>query len=265
MKSKFLKTLAWAASLTLLVVMGCKTTKTPVAKTEVPIVDTIALASTYHQSITSMSCQFNMQLLGNKFFSLSGSLQSVHNKELMVSVKALFGIEVVRIYCTPTRAVLIDRIGRRICDMPFDVLTPELGTDFYGLQGLLTNRLFDPDQNNYANFTLHVVQNDWVLTHHGKYQTEFVIQGGKFLQRSIIRSIETGDYMMATYAALTETDGILFPTTAQYVYYSKDRSNSVDVTFQRLQFNQVSNMNVDIPANYKTVTVEELKKQLLSL
>ena len=269
MKNKHLKALAWIASAVLLVLVGCKTTQSTTTPKQVvaetPKVDTLAIATSYHQNISSLSAQFSMQLLGNKLFTLSGQLESVTDKELMVSVKALFGIEVLRIYCTPTQAVLIDRIGRRICQMPFSELAPELGTDFYGLQGLLTNRLFDPDQNNYANFTLTTTSGDWMLTHQGKYQTEFLLQAGKFLQRTIIRSVAKGDYLMATYGAVTDNGGIQFPTTAKYVYYSKERSNSVDVTFQQIKFNQVTPLNVSIPTGYKTVTVDELKNQLLSL
>jgi ribosomal protein L32E len=51
----------------------------------------------------------------------------------------------------------------------------------------------------------------------------------------------------------------------QYVYYSKERSNSVDVTFQSISFNQKSELNWQMPSGYKTVTVEELQKELLTL
>lgn len=261
-----LKKISWGFLVALLLLTaGCKSTA-PQAKRQVATAsDTIAIASRYHNSLNSVSAQFKMELLGNKLFTLSGSIQSVTDKELMVSVTALFGIEVLRIYCTPTQATLIDRIGRRVCDMPFSELAPELGTDFYGLQGLLTNRLFDPDQNGYANFALDQVNGDWILTHNGKYQTEFLLQQGRLLQRSIIRSYSKGDYLMATYSQFTEKEGITFPTKAQYLYYSKERSNSVDVTFQNPQFNGVSNLNFSIPNGYKTVTVQELKNQLLSL
>ena len=149
--------------------------------------------------------------------------------------------------------------------MPFSELASELGTDFYGLQGLLTNRLFDPDRNHFANFTLDVVGSDWMLTHNGKYQTEFLLQGGKFLQRSIIRSFSKGDYLMATYSNLQLVQEHEFPMAVQYVYYSKERSNSVDVTFQSISFNQKSELNWQMPSGYKTVTVEELQKELLTL
>lgn len=266
MKNKHLKILTWVACTALLVLMGCKTTKVQVATPAEEIQPkTPSITQTYHQNIGSIHCQFNLILQGNKFLSLSGTLQSVTNKELMVSVKAILGIEVMRIYCTPTKAVLIDRLGRRVCEMPFEELEPELGTDFYGLQGLLTNQLFDPDQNQYANFTHTQKDGNIILTHNGKYQTEFLIQGGTFLQRSIIRSVEKGDYLMATYSAITEVSGTQFPSKAQYIYHSKERNNTVDVTFNRIQFNQLNQLDFEVPGNYKTTTVNELKKQLLSL
>ncbi len=265
MKHNSLKTVIWTISLVFLALTGCKTTQQPTqAPSVAPQVDTIAIAKNYHQSITSMSAQFKMQLTGNSLLSLSGTLQSVTDKELLLTVKALFGIEVLRLYCTPERAVLIDRMGRRVCDIPFAQLEGELGTDFYGLQGILTNRLFDPGRNDYADFTLDVIDGNWMLTHNGKYQTEFLIQGGSFLQRTIIRSIQKGDYVMATYSAPTSQNGWLFPSQVQGVYYSKERSNSVDVTFMNLSFNQLNTLNFEIPAGYKSVTVAELKKQLFS-
>lgn len=257
-----MKKTGWILACYLILITGCKTAQKQSTQRSITTIDTIEVASKYHASIQSMSAQFKMQLLGNQLFSLSGSIQSVTDKELLVSVQAIFGIEVLRIYCTPTQATLIDRLGRRTCSMPFSELEPELGTDFYGLQGLLTNRLFDPDQNNYKNFTYDIINGDWLLTHNGKYQTEFLLSQGSFLQRSIIRSYRSGDYLMATYSGLQEKDGIQYPMQAQYVYYSKERSNSVDVTFQNVSFNQAASINFSIPAGYSTVTVAELKKQL---
>lgn len=265
MKQNLFKKISWGIALLLLVLTGCKTTQQPTALKKATANDTILMASQYHYSVQSLSARFSMQLLGNKLFTLSGNLQSVTDKELLITVQALFGIEVLRIYCTPTQATLIDRIGRRVCDIPFSELAPELGTDFYGLQGLLTNRMFDPEQKNYTTFTLDHVNGDWLLTHNGKYQTEFLLQSGKWLQRSIIRSLSKGDYLMATYSNFTEVNGISYPVKAAYLYYSKERSNSVEVTFQNVQINQTNNLSFSIPAGYKTVTVQELKKQLLSL
>lgn len=260
------KTILWMVGISLCLLTSCKTTKQASTVRNVPTTtDSITTAGNYHEQIKGLTAQFKMQLLGNKLFSLSGTIESVTDQELMVSVKALFGIEVIRIYCTPDHAILVDRIGKRICSMPFSELASELGTDFYGLQGLLTNRLFDPDRNNFANFTLDVVGSDWMLTHNGKYQTEFLLQGGKFLQRSIIRSFSKGDYLMATYSNLQLVQEYEFPMSVQYVYYSKERSNSVDVTFQSISFNQKSELNWQMPSGYKTVTVEELQKELLTL
>lgn len=263
---KTLKTICWIVGISLCLLTACKSTQKTATTAYTPsTIDSISSAGQYHQHIKSLTAQFKMQLLGNKLFSLSGTIESVTDKELMVSVKALFGIEVIRIYCTSEQAVLIDRIGKRVCSMPFSELAPELGTDFYGLQGLLTNRLFDPDGNQYANFTLDVVDTDWILTHNGKYQTEFLLQDGRFLQRSIIRSFSKGDYLMATYSNLQATEGIEFPMQMQFVYASKERSNSVDVTFQSISFNKSNQLNWQMPTGYKTVTVQELQKQLLTL
>ncbi len=266
MKNKSLHKVVWIAGVLLCLLAGCKTTQQTKQVTTGPVMaDSIAMVSNYHYSVNSLSATFKMQLLGNQLFSLSGNVESVTDKELMVSVKALFGIEVLRLYCTPDYAVLVDRIGKRICQMPFSELAPELGTDFYGLQGLLTNRMFDPDHNQFANFTLDVVDGNWQLIHNGKYQTEFLLQNGSFLQRSIIRSYSKGDYLMATYSGTQQIEGILFPMQAQYVYYSKERSNSVDVTFQSVKINQKSQLNWETPTGYKTVTVAELQQQLLTL
>ena len=266
MKNKTLHKIAWIAGLLLCILAGCKTTQPNKGISKQPVTaDSIAMASNYHYSVGSLSATYKMQLLGNQLFSLSGSIESITDKELMVSVKALLGIEVVRLYCTPEYAVLVDRLGKRICQVPFSELAPELGTDFYGLQGLLTNRMFDPDHNQYANFTLDVIDGNWQLVHNGKYQTEFLLQNGSFLQRSIIRSYSKGDYLMATYSGTNEIDGIIFPTQAKYVYYSKERSNSVDVTFQSVQFNTKKQLNWEMPTGYKNVTVAELQKQLLTL
>lgn len=268
MKHSILKTIGYSLLISLFALFSCKTVQKQVVTTEETPVkeDTISMVKKEQQGISSISAQFKLEIEGYNLFSFSGTAYSIIDKEFMISIKALFGIEVMRVYCTPTKAVVLDKLGRRYCEVPFELLEPELGTDFYGVQGLFTNRTFDPDKNNYANFTIDVVNGDWIMSHNGEnFQTEFLLQAGKHLQRSIIRSVKTGDFFMATYTDLREQNGITFPYKYQFLFQSKKQNNAVNVTFQQLQFNQTNAIDFEIPAGYKAVTVEQLQKELMSL
>ena len=267
MKQNFLKTIGYCLLVTLFALFSCKTVQRQVVTAEETPAkeDTIAIVKKEQQGITSISAQFKLEIEGYNVFALSGTAYSIIDKEFMISIKALFGIEVMRVYCTPTKAVVLDKLGRRYCEVPFELLEPELGTDFYGVQGLFTNRTFDPDKNNYENFTVDVVNGDWIMTHQGDFQTEFLLQAGKHLQRSIIRSVKSGDFFMATYTDLREQNGITFPYKYQFLFQSKKQNNGVNVTFQQLQFNQTNAIDFEIPDGYKAVTVEQLQKELMSL
>lgn len=267
MKHNILKTISYSLIVSLFALFSCKTVQKPILTAEETPVkeDTIAMVKKEQQVVNSISAQFKLEIEGYNAFSLNGTAYSVIDKEFMISIKALFGIEVMRVYCTPTKAVLLDKLGRRYCEVPFELLEPEIGTDFYGIQGLFTNRTFDPDKSNYTNFTIDVVNGDWIMTHNADFQTEFLLQAGKHLQRSIIRSAKSGDFFMATYTDLREENGITFPYKYQFIFQSKKKSQGVNVTFQQLQFNQMDAINFEIPSGYKAVTVEQLQKEFKSL
>ena len=141
------------------VLVGCKTQKQTretlnetVAEEIVPKVDTVKLISSYQSQIKTVTAQYQIYLTGNNNMSIRGMISSEHNKSLTVSIQMLLGIEIARIHCTPDSIWALDKLSQRYYEADFKTFEKELGTNFYGLQALLTNRTFDPEGLDFARF-----------------------------------------------------------------------------------------------------------------
>lgn len=143
-------------ALLLLALNACSTRKHAIADRENEAA-TPALSSTQarqmleQQSLAwsgsySAKTRFNFTL-GQKTFSLSGTLRLKHNEALQISLQVpLLGMEAARIEVSPQRILVLDRIHKKYVEEPIERLSSLSGTglDFYSLQALLTATLFRP-------------------------------------------------------------------------------------------------------------------------
>ena len=250
------------------VLVGCKTQKqhrngevsqeTP--EEIVPKVDTVKMISSYQSGIETVSAQYQIYLTGNKSMSIRGMISSEHNKSLTVSIQMLLGIEIARIHCTPDSIWALDKLGQKYYEADFKTFEKELGTNFYGLQALLTNRTFDPEGLDFANFTVDKVEENYILALNKDMYTEFIVENGKYLTRSLLKKNNSGSYLMTNYSNFLPIGEFFFPAKVDCVFQSKDKSNTVSLNFSSVNINQKSNLTFSIPANYRKADMSQLIK-----
>lgn len=248
------------------VLVGCKTQKesrqaTTLSEAQeeiVPKVDTVKLISSYQSEVKTVTAQYQIYLTGNKSMSIRGMISSEHNKSLTVSIQMLLGIEIARIHCTPDSIWALDKLSQRYYEADFKTFEKELGTNFYGLQALLTNRTFDPEGLDFANFTVNKVEENYILALNKDMYTEFIVEGGKYLTRSLLKKNNSGSYLMTTYANFLPVGEFFFPSKVDCIFQSKEKSNTISLNYSSVNINKQSNLTFSIPANYRKADMSTL-------
>ena len=253
--------------LLLSVLVGCKTQKQvtqvnelsePVEEVVIPKIDTVKMISSYQSGINTVTAQYQIYLTGNKNMSIKGMISSRHNESLTVSIQMLLGIEIARIHCTPDSIWALDKLSQKYYEADFATFQKELGTDFYGLQALLTNRTFDPERLNFENFTVDLVEENYVLAQNKDMYTEFIIEGGKYLTRSLLRKNNSGNYLMTSYSSFLPVGEFVFPSKVECIFQSKEKANTVTLNYSNISINGSSNLTFSIPTNYRKADMSQL-------
>lgn len=248
------------------VLVGCKTQKqnkeslTEVQEEIITEMDTIKMLSSYQKEINTVTAQYQIYLSGNKSMSIRGMLSSEYNKSLTVSIQMLLGIEIARIHCTPDSIWALDKLSQKYYEADFATFSKELGTDFYGLQALLTNRVFDPERLDFANFTVDMVEENYILALNKDMYTEFIIEGGNYLTRSLLKKNNSGSYLMTTYSNFLPVGEFMFPSKVDCIFQSKEKSNTISLNYSSVSINQKSNLTFSIPASYRKADMSTLIK-----
>lgn len=224
----------------------------------VQIIDTVQMVSSYQNEINTVSAQYQIYLTGNKSMSIKGMISSVHDKSLTVSIQMLLGIEIARIHCTPDSIWALDKLGQKYYEADFATFAKELGTDFYGLQALLTNRTFDPEKSNFSNFTVDLVEENYILALNKEMYTEFIIENGTHLTRTLLKKQKSGSYLMTTYSSFLPIGEFVFPSKVDCIFQSKDKSNTVTLNYSSVSINKGSNLSFTIPAYYRKADMSAL-------
>lgn len=226
----------------------------------VQVVDTVQMVSSYQNEIKTVSAQYQIYLTGNKGLSIRGMVSSEHNKSLTVSIQMLLGIEIARIHCTPDSIWALDKLGQQYYEADFKTFEKELGTNFYGLQALVTNRTFDPEGLNFANFTVDTVEDNYILALNNDMYTEFIIEGGKYLTRTLLKKNNSGSYLMTNYSSFLPIGEFVFPSKVDCIFQSKDKSNTISLNYSSVSINKNSNLTFSIPAYYRKADMSQLIK-----
>lgn len=226
----------------------------------VQVVDTVQMVSSYQNEIKTVSAQYQIYLTGNKGLSIRGMVSSEHNKSLTVSIQMLLGIEIARIHCTPDSIWALDKLGQQYYEADFKTFEKELGTNFYGLQALVTNRTFDPEGLNFANFTVDTVEDNYILALNKDMYTEFIIEGGKYLTRTLLKKNNSGSYLMTNYSSFLPIGEFVFPSKVDCIFQSKEKSNTISLNYSSVSINKKSNLTFSIPAYYRKADMSQLIK-----
>jgi hypothetical protein len=90
--------------------------------------------------------------------------------------------------------------------------------------------------------------------------TEFIVENGKYLTRTLLKKNNSGSYLMTNYSNFLPVGEFFFPAKVDCIFQSKDKSNTVSLNYSSVSINQKSNLTFSIPANYRKADMSQLIK-----
>ncbi|MDR3327688.1 MAG: DUF4292 domain-containing protein [Prevotellaceae bacterium] len=102
-----------------------------------------------------------------KSFSVRVNIKIIKDKDIVISILPILGVEIFRLQLTPQRFYVFDKFNRQYCENTYENLSRELRTDisFKNLQALLTNQLFTlSGEDTISGFNIIQFAEKYILT-----------------------------------------------------------------------------------------------------
>lgn len=250
----------------LLVFSGCKVTKPAIVA--VPLSESETLAQKMqvkNAAIKTIDASRVIFTIPNNDVTIktNGSMKVVVDSCMVLSFQALFGIEVVRVKLTKDSVLIIDRLNQRYFSDSFAVISSlaNIPIDYFSLQGLMLNRVFDPaKENNFKNFVssesdqMHSLQ-----LASSSFHTQFLIDQNYALKRTFVSSNDNSVSLMAEYSNFNGVNGIDFPFATNLFLSTASRQLSADYAVEKVDFNTQVEVKTIIPSKYKRIYLSDIK------
>lgn len=272
-------------ALLLLAMTACSTRKHAIAEREnapavTPATSKEARKILEQQSLAwagsyTSKARFNFTL-GQKTFSLNGTLRLKHNEALQISLQVpLLGMEAARIEATPERIIIIDRLHKRYVEEPIEHLSTLSGTglDFYALQALLSATLFQPGTKDFTlddamamKFSTREAENIYRLTASGQ-GLNYTFDLDATSQRIAAATVaKTGSRYACTwqYAGYENTGTRAFPTRIKAQFNGGKTTLSLELGLNKLE---ASDWKADTSpsSRYQKIELADILKLLSAL
>ncbi len=215
---------------------------------------------------------------GGEKLSVGGSVKMKEDEYIQLSLVAVGIVEAARIELTPKRLLIVDRIGRRYVDVPYDELgfLDESKIDFYTLQAIFRNELFLPGVK-------HVGSGDVLefKVSRGADRATLTANAGKRLGCSFLTALVSGlieesaihavskkkhNYeMKCTYADFLPLGNKLFPAKMAVSLQGTEKPVTASFEFSRWETSAGNYKPVAVSDRYKRLEASDILKLLLTL
>jgi hypothetical protein len=268
----------WLACISLLLFNACKaprrvsTVESPTLKTSKSFFEGVERQALTFHTLTART-RFSIWWGGNNEMSSRVDLKMVKDSAFQFSIQPLFGLEVARIEFGRDTLKAMDRMNRQYLVAAYDDLKQDvpLAFNFYNLQALFTNRIFEPGRRaltaaRYGRF--HLAQRDGAMEAYIRDALRllyvFRADGDEKLLNTSISLPNAGFRLKWAYSDFQRTEGgTPFPMQMDVSLNNQAKAIAgAGITFSRLQTDIPLRMDFPIPANYKRVGLADLLKLL---
>lgn len=216
--------------------------------------------------------------VGNQQMTLTGNLKMKRDDCIRLQLMAFGFVEAGRLEFTPEYVMIIDRINKQYLKVPYSHLEflRNSGIDFYVLQALFWNELFQPGKQQLSdgslrNFTADAgADNDVVVAmESGKLSYRWLTDRSSHLVKMANVKFSDryrGNYQLNwDYTDFKRNGAALFPMTHQVDFSTPKK----DVKFE-MRLNYMGNEDswetrTTLPGKYRQVEVDEILRRFMAL
>ena len=279
--SSFLKVAVVAMPMAL---ASCKTTKNVVTEPK-PVTQEMLQTKEILQKVNDNSqnskfitskIRFQVQI-GNQDLSLTGNLKMKRDDVIRLQLMAFGFVEAARLEFTKDYVLLMDRINKQYLRASYEQVDflRNSGLNFYSLQALFWNELFQPGQAQLNNELLEKFQTniggDDVIISMGEgnmnYKWLANQSDGKIRMANILYKdrIHGNSQLNWDYSDFKTFDVKSFPMENKIIFTSNNKEVKINMTLNYVGTDSDWETRTSISSKYKEVSVDDILRRLMSL
>ena len=229
----------------------------------------------YAKFITS-KVKFSVEV-GNQQLTLTGNLKMKRDDVIRLQLMAFGFVEAGRLEFTKDYVLIMDRINKQFIKASYNQLDflRNSGLNFYSLQSLFWNELFQPGKSKVTDELLNNYQTDLIgedaiiSMENGKLSYRWLAdkEGALIKMANIMYEDKIrGDYQLNwDYEDFRANGKRLFPFTHNILFNTPGKAIKMGMTFNYVGNDEEWETRTEISGKYREVTVDEILRRFMAL
>ena len=282
MKSLRIMKLA-AAAMTIAMVVGCGSTRKVV--TETPNAQAVVQKQEFLQKVSdnaqyarfvTSKVKFTVEV-GSQQLTLTGNLKMKRDDVIRLQLMAFGFVEAGRLEFTKDYVLVMDRINKQYLKVPYQQLDfmRNSGLDFYALQALFWNELFQPGKTRITDemlksYTTDMEAEDAVISmESGKLSYRWLADKGNAqvkMANILYKDRYRGNYQLNwDYQDFKQNGRKKFPMDHKVKFSSPDKEVKFEMMLNYMGADEDWETRTEVSGKYRQVTVDEILRRFMSL
>jgi hypothetical protein len=282
MKSLRIMKLA-AATMAIAMVAGCGSTRrvvrdTPNAQSGVQQQDFLQKVSdnAQHARFVTSKVKFSVEV-GSQQLTLTGNLKMKRDDVIRLQLMAFGFVEAGRLEFTKEYVLVMDRINKQYLRVPYQQLEfmRNSGLDFYALQALFWNELFQPGQTRMTDEMLKSYNTDMegedavISMESGKLSYRWLAEKGSALVKManiLYKDRYRGNYQLNwDYLDFKINGRKKFPMDHKVKFSTPDKEVKFEMMLNYLGADEDWEPRTEVSGKYRQVSVDEILRRFMAL
>jgi hypothetical protein len=282
MKSLRIMKLA-AATMAIAMVAGCGSTRrvvrdTPNAQSGVQQQDFLQKVSdnAQHARFVTSKVKFSVEV-GSQQLTLTGNLKMKRDDVIRLQLMAFGFVEAARLEFTQNYVLVMDRINKQYLRVPYPQLEfmRNSGLDFYALQALFWNELFQPGQTRMTDEMLKSYNTDMegedavISMESGKLSYRWLAEKGSALVKManiLYKDRYRGNYQLNwDYLDFKLNGRKKFPMDHKVKFTTPDKEVKFEMMLNYLGADEDWEPRTEVSGKYRQVSVDEILRRFMAL
>lgn|SRR5574344_1070311 len=252
-------------------------TVVPVAKDSMEQRQFLQKVSDNAQYVRNITCKikFNVQV-GSQDMTLTGNLRMRRDDVIQLQLMAFGFVEAGRLEFTKDYVMVVDRINKQFIKANYSQLTflQQSGLNFYSLQALFWNELFQPGFNKNSdeslkNYSAVLGGDDVVITLvRGLMNYKWLAnnRSGRLEMANISYNDVSGKTQLNwDYNEFKEFGNKLFPTDMKVTFSTPSKEVKINMVLNYLGSETNWDNRTEVSDKYKQVSVDEILRRFMAL
>ena len=215
----------------------------------------IELAPQWKSLSGKVALTLNLGSQGNA--KVSATMRLMRDQSIRFTVAPLLGIEMARLEISPDGVLLLDRLHKRYCQIPFSELSEKTGisVDFNAFQSLFLNEMFLPGKERLTTADA----GDFTLSKKAKLTFQFLASATDgLLWQTLIQMSGTPYALRWKYDKFEDVEGRSFPKHMNASAEGLSKNTGMDMKFSKLTVGGDWDARTTIPDSYSRIELKQV-------